>query len=146
MNCILTRKVGRTIISFLLILSIQMGYTQQTKELDSLFETLHKEGVLNGCILVAEEGKPVYQKTFGYANFETKQLLNNQTVFELASVSKQFTAMAIMQLHEKKKLNYDDELKKFFPSIPFDNIRIDNLLHHTSGIPDFLGWNENKLM
>ncbi|MES2371143.1 MAG: serine hydrolase [Bacteroidota bacterium] len=129
----------------MLILSTHMGYAQQTKALDSLFEILDKQGILNGCILVAENGKPIYQKAFGYASFSTKQLLNNQTAFELASVTKQFTAMAIMQLHEKKKLNYDDDIKKYFPLISFDNIRIDNLLHHTSGIPEFLGWDEKQV-
>lgn len=145
MTFILNRKAGRMIIGLMPILFTHMCYTQQTKAFDSLFETLDKQGILNGSILVAENGKPIYQKTFGYANFTTKQLLNNQTVFELASVSKQFTAMAIMQLHEKKKLNYDDDIKKYFPLIPFDGISIDNLLHHTSGIPDFLGWDEKMV-
>jgi len=145
MNFILNRKFSRMIISLLLILSMRMGYAQQAKLLDSLFETLDKQGILNGCILVAEDGKPIYKKAFGYANFTTKQLLNNQTVFELASVSKQFTAMAIMQLHEKKKLNYDDDIKKYFPLIPYDSITVDNLLHHTSGIPEFLQWDEKQV-
>lgn len=145
MSFIFNHKIDKMIVGLMLSLSMHMGYAQQTKMLDSLFETLNKQGVLNGCILIAEEGKPIYQKAFGYANFATKQLLNNQTVFELASVSKQFTAMAIMQLHEKKKLKYDDDIKKYLPQIPFDGISIDNLLHHTSGIPDFLGWDEKQI-
>ena len=100
---------------------------------------------MNGCILVAENGKPVYEKAFGYANFDTRQLLHNQTMFELASVSKQFTAMAIMQLHQRGKLTYEDDLSKYFPQIPYHGITISNLLHHTSGIPEFLGWNEKQI-
>src|SRR5476651_482692 len=119
--------------------------TNVEKKLDSLFSTLAGQGYLNGCVLIAEDGKPVYEKAFGYANFDTKQPLTNQTMFELASVSKQFTAMAIMQLHAKGKLGYDDSLSKYFPQIPYHGITLNNLLHHTSGIPDFLSWGEQQI-
>lgn len=127
---------------FITALTITTTFGQSAKKLDSLFTTLSKQGTINGCVLVAEDGKPVYEKAFGYANFDTKQLLTNQTMFELASVSKQFTAMAIMQLHQQGKLAYTDVLDKFFPSIPYYGITINNLLHHTSGLPDFLTWDE----
>lgn len=125
------------------VLSTANGQTVQ--KLDSLYGTLYKQGNFNGCILVAEDGKPVYEKAFGYANFENKQLLTNQTMFELASVSKQFTAMAIMQLHQKGKLSYNDSLTKYFPELPYHGITIDHLLHHTSGILEMLGFQENQI-
>ncbi len=134
--------VWKTLIFCLLITP---AYAQHTKELDSLFGALSKDGALNGTVLIAEDGKPIYEKAFGYADFATKRMLDNQTVFELASVSKQFTAMAIMQLHEKKKLSYDDDIKKYFPLIPYEGITIDDLLRHTSGIPDFLGWGKDEI-
>jgi CubicO group peptidase (beta-lactamase class C family) len=135
----------RGVIACLLLVITNYGYTQNTKQLDSLFEGLNRQSALNGCILIAENGKPIYEKAFGYADFNLKRLLNNQSVFELASVSKQFTAMAIMQLHQQKKLNYDDNIKKYLPSIPYQNITINNLLHHTSGIPEFLQWSKNEI-
>ncbi|ULT27870.1 beta-lactamase family protein [Sphingobacterium sp. E70] len=57
-------------------------------------------------------------------------------------MSKQFTAMAVMQLEEQGKLSYEDDITKYFPHIKFKNIRIKNLLRHTSGIPEFLAWDQ----
>jgi CubicO group peptidase (beta-lactamase class C family) len=91
----------------------------------------------NGNILVAEKGKPIYQQSLGYADYATKRMLNDSSVFELASVSKQFTAMGIMILKDRKLLSYDNNIKKYFPQLPYDNITIRNLLTHTSGIPSY---------
>ncbi len=91
----------------------------------------------NGNILVAKGGNIIYQQDLGYADFNSKRLLNDSSVFELASLSKQFTAMGIMILKEKKLLSYDDNVKKFFPDFPYDNITIRNLLTHTSGLPGY---------
>ena len=145
MKLILYSEFWKIITCFLLIIKVYSGYAQDTKELDSLFETLSRQNALNGCVLIAENGKPIYEKAFGYADFKSKRVLNNQSVFELASVSKQFTSMAIMQLHEQKKLSYDDNIKKYFPLIPYQDITIDNLLHHTSGIPEFLQWGKKEI-
>lgn len=70
----------------------------KTAELDKLMIQAHESGVFNGSILVAENGKVIYRNAFGYANKETKQLLTPEFCFDLASVSKQFTAMGIMIL------------------------------------------------
>ncbi|WP_276089658.1 serine hydrolase domain-containing protein [Pedobacter sp. JY14-1] len=118
---------------------------QKTERLDSLFNAVCAESNFSGSVLVAEDGLPMYQKTMGYANFATKQPVTRQTMFELASVSKQFTAMAIMQLEEKKKLSYTDSLEKFFPGFPYRGITVQHLLTHTSGIPEFLGWGESRI-
>lgn len=91
----------------------------------------------NGNILVAKNGNIIYQQPLGYADFNTKRSLNDSSVFELASLSKQFTAMGIMILKEKKQLDYDDNVKKFFPDFPYDNITIRHLLTHTSGLPSY---------
>ena len=145
MNINLYSTFGKAIFCFLSFINISSGYAQTTNELDSLFESLNKQNAFNGCVLIAENGKVIYEKAFGYADFESKRLLNNESVFELASVSKQFTAMAIMQLNEKKKLSYGDNIKKYFPLIPYQDVTIENLLHHTSGIPEFLQFGEKEL-
>jgi len=77
-------------------------------------------------------------------------LLNDSSVFELASVSKQFTAMGIMILKEKGSLSYEDKIKKYFPQLPYDNITVRNLLTHTSGIPSYeeqfeKNWDRKKI-
>ena len=98
----------------------------------------------NGNVLVAKAGKVIYQKAFGYRNYDTKQPLDTNSVFELASVSKQFTAMGILMLMEKGKLSLTDTLRKFFPQLPYKGVTIQNLLTHTSGLPDYMSAMENK--
>lgn len=140
------RNFSRIIFCFLVFLLIKpAAFAQNLRDLDSLYQSLAKTGSFNGCVLIAEDGKPIYEKAFGYANFEIKKPLNNQTIFELASVSKQFTSMAIMQLHQKNKVNYDDDITKYFPTLNYKGITIDNLLHHTSGVPEFLGWTDKEI-
>ena len=91
----------------------------------------------NGNILVAEKGSVIYQQALGYADYNSKRMLNDNSVFELASLSKQFTAMGIMILKEKKQLSYEDNVNKFLPDFPYDNITIRELLTHTSGLPEY---------
>lgn len=104
----------------------------------------------SGVVLVASNGKPIYHKAFGYRNFESKVPLDTTDIFELASVSKQFTAMVIMMLKEDGKLNYDDPLEKYLPELPYPNITIRHLLTHTSGLPDYQAimdqhWDKSKV-
>lgn len=91
----------------------------------------------NGNVLVARGGKLLYQKSFGFSNYEKKTLLNANSVFELASVSKQFTAMGILILREQGKLKLTDSLRQYFPELPYQNISIQQILSHTSGLPDY---------
>jgi CubicO group peptidase (beta-lactamase class C family) len=115
------------------------------KELSELFDTLFVKNQFNGCVLVAERGRMLLNRAYGVADLNTKRKLDTASVFELASVSKGFTAMAIMQLKERGKLSYDDSLRRFFPASIFSGILIRNLLTHTSGLPDFLRWNEHDI-
>jgi CubicO group peptidase (beta-lactamase class C family) len=104
------------------------------EKMDSLFATVPD---FSGVALVAEKGKPIYHKAFGYLNFETKVPMDTTSLFELASVSKQFTAMVIMILKEEGKLDYDDLVERYLPGLPYKNITIRQLLTHTSGLPDY---------
>lgn len=108
-------------------------------KIDELLTMLHNQDQLNGFILIAEKGKATFKKGYGYANEETKQGFDENTIFELASVSKQFTAMGIVILKEKGKLSYDDKITKFIPKLEdYKDISVRNLLNHTSGIPDYI--------
>jgi CubicO group peptidase (beta-lactamase class C family) len=91
----------------------------------------------SGVVLLAKGGRPIYHRAFGYQNFETKEKVDTASVFELASVSKQFTAMIIMQLKEENKLDFDDPIEKYLGQLPYSKITIRNLLNHTSGLPDY---------
>jgi len=134
----------KNIFLFLLIIS-NNAFSQQGK-LDSLFDA---QKDFSGVILIAENGKPFYQKAFGYREFENKIPLQVSDIFELASVSKQFTAMIIMMLKEKGLLNYDDSVSKYL-QIPYKGMTIRNLLTHTSGLPDYQDimdkyWDKSKV-
>jgi len=118
---------------FLLLLLVASNVFSQQEKIDSLFAT---QKDFSGVVLIAENGKPVYHKAFGYREFEPQIPLQTADIFELASVSKQFTAMIIMMLKEKGLLNYDDSVRKYL-EIPYKGITIRNLLTHTSGLPDY---------
>jgi CubicO group peptidase (beta-lactamase class C family) len=91
-------------------------------------------------LLVRKDGEIVYKNSKGLANKLTGQLINSQTGFRLASISKPFVALAIMQLYEQKKIALEDSILTFLPELPLSwkPITIHHLLTHRSGIPDFL--------
>lgn len=104
----------------------------------------------SGVLLVADSGNVVYHKAVGFRNFDTKEPIDTTSIFELASVSKQFTSMVIMILKEEGKLAYDDPLEKYIPGLPYKNITIRHLLTHTSGLPDYQAvmdqhWDKTKV-
>ncbi len=127
------RKMSLIKIRWLILLFIPLASAAQQKQLDSL---LASQKDFSGVVLVAENGKPVYQKAVGYREFANHSALHEDDIFELASVSKQFTAMIIMMLKEKGKLTYDDLVEKYL-EIPYKGISIRNLLTHSSGLPDY---------
>jgi CubicO group peptidase (beta-lactamase class C family) len=106
--------------------------------MDSLFHVLSTRKGFNGNVLIAQGGKIIYEKTFGYADLKARIPLNIESVFQLASISKQFTAMAIMILHDAGKLNFTDTVQRFFPEFPHKNITIRELLAHRSGLPEYM--------
>jgi len=114
---------------------------------DSLLNTIPD---FNGVVLIADKGKVLYHKAFGFRNIEQKISLDTADIFELASVSKQFTSMIIMMLEESGKLHYDDSLSYYIPGLPYKGITIRHLLTHTSGLPDYQSvmdehWDKTKI-
>ncbi|MFA5834282.1 MAG: serine hydrolase domain-containing protein [Bacteroidota bacterium] len=105
---------------------------------DSLFTSIAQRKGFNGNVLVGIHGNAIYKNAFGYSDLKTKEPLNIQSVFQIASVSKQFTAIAIMMLHEQGKLSYSDTVQKFLPDFPYKNITIRQLLSHRSGLPNYM--------
>ncbi|MEL6593113.1 MAG: serine hydrolase domain-containing protein, partial [Bacteroidota bacterium] len=108
--------------------------------MDSLMRVYAQYGQFNGSVLVAQKGKIVYEDAFGYANFEWDVPNTIDTRFRLASVSKQFTAMLIMQLVAEGKLALNEPISTYLPDYPkaqADKVRLHHLLTHSSGIPNF---------
>lgn len=109
------------------------------KRLDSLFAALAAQNQFSGSVLIAEQGKVLYKAGKGYSNERTKSRNNPQTIFELASCSKQFVGVGIALLHREGKINYTDDITRYLPELAnFKGVRIYDLLHHTSGLPEFL--------
>jgi CubicO group peptidase (beta-lactamase class C family) len=103
----------------------------------------------NGSLMILDNGKQIFKKNCGYADFLSKTKINDSTLFDLASISKQFTALAILLLEEKGKLQLSDSVQKFISDFPFQGISIKNLLTHTSGLPEYMGlmkkfWDKSK--
>lgn len=124
---------------FLLVLGkVTVGQTNVQK-IDSLLTSFYNSGSFHGNVLVADKGQIIYKNSFGYANETKKEKLNENSIFELASVSKQFTAMAIVILEEDGSLNLDDKISSYIPEFKsYDNISIRHLLNHTGGLPDYM--------
>ena len=129
-----------TLLFSAFLLAITGGYSQQRgyQQLDSIFNKLYESGSFSGNVLIAKNGQPIYQKSFGFADSSRQVKNSDQTRFLLASVSKQFTAAGVVLLKEAGKLNYDDKLVKYLPALPYPEITIRQLLNHTSGVPDYL--------
>ena len=108
------------------------------KPIDSIINLYKGKEVPGFAVLVSKDGKTVYSKNAGYANLEKKVKITDNTVFSLASTSKQFTAACIVLLQQQGKLNLDDNLRKYIPEFPAyaEKITINQLLNHTSGLKD----------
>jgi CubicO group peptidase (beta-lactamase class C family) len=103
--------------------------------------TLYQRGQFNGAILVAVHGNTIYREAFGKSNFQTGTDFTPETPSDIGSVTKQFTAMAIMILAQRAKLSYNGPVSKYIPefsrSAHLSQVTLRQLLNHTSGIPDY---------
>jgi CubicO group peptidase (beta-lactamase class C family) len=124
--------------------SVRNSLKAKQSYLSDYYKGLNRSGVFKGNVLVAEKGQIVYMESFGYVNDKTKKPLTLETSFQLASVTKIFTAVAILQLHEKGLLNLDDKVKDFIPELPYDNITIRHLLSHRSGLPRYEAFDQKQ--
>lgn len=112
---------------------------QITAEFDRMLSEQFKAGEPGCAALVAVKGQIIYKKAFGMADIELEVPMQPDMVFRIGSITKQFTAVAILQLMEQGKLKLDDEITKFIPDYPTNGhvITIEHLLTHTSGIKSY---------
>lgn len=132
-------------ILFLLISVLIIGgcgtsaMTAAQKDMANQIDQLLTKRNFSGSILVVNNGRIILDKGYGLANLEDKTANEPDTVFRLGSITKQFTAAAILLLEERGALTVDDPLSRYIPDYPNgDKITIHNLLTHTSGIPEYL--------
>lgn len=114
---------------------------QMARELDAFISKLADADVFSGAALLAKDGKVIYKKAFGMANKDFNAPNRIDTKFNLGSMNKMFTSVAIAQLVERGKLSFDDPLAKFLPEFPSkeaaEKIRIKHLLCHTAGLGSY---------
>ena len=142
----LTNALTHALI-LVLVLSSQLAIAQQkdlrqiTDSFDKMLSEQFKPHEPGASALVARNGQVIYKKAFGMANLELDLPMQVDNVFWVASIGKQFTAVAILQLMEQGKLNLQDEITKFIPDYPTqgNKISIEHLLTHSSGIHNFSG-------
>lgn len=108
---------------------------QKRAQVDKVFSNLKKKTTFNGTVLFAEKGRIILEKSYGVANLRTRKgEINVEDVFQLSSVSKMFTAEAIMILYNRGLLDYDTDIKEYIPEFPYDGITTRMLLTHRSGL------------
>jgi CubicO group peptidase (beta-lactamase class C family) len=123
-------------ILVLLFLPVALIAQSNTSLFDSFMKAQNVLYSFNGNVLVSKNGKVIYKKSFGYADYNTKKELDDNSIFDCGSIAKEFTAMGILLLKDKGKISYSDTLRKFFPELPYRNVTVQQLLTHTSGIPN----------
>ena len=141
----------KNLLIFILLVHISLIYAQAEtgeivssndtcKNIDLYLSKLSMEKNFSGGLLIVKDGKKIFSKGYGWANKEMKIPFSSNTIASMGSITKAFTASAIMKLVEAGKVSVDDKLKKYFPDVPADKseITIHQLLTHSSGFSEFL--------
>lgn len=140
------KRIGILAIGLLIITSLNQCKVTQEKDLnlqlDSYFKQVYNQPNDNKpgfSVIITREDSIFYKANFGYADLAEKTQISEYTVFDIASLSKQFTGVAIALLEEKGEINIDDKIIKYLPDLPeaMSDITIYQLVHHTSGIRDW---------
>jgi CubicO group peptidase (beta-lactamase class C family) len=124
----------------ILVLFLQHSCFAQNEaaSIDTLLNAYNRLSQFNGSALVAKNGTILLNKGYGYRNAETGVKNDPNSIFQLGSVTKQFTSAVILKLQSQNKLSVSDKLSKYFPDYPKgDSITIKELLTHTSGIYNY---------
>jgi CubicO group peptidase (beta-lactamase class C family) len=132
-------------ISITLLVAVAV-MAQDVSRMDEVVKTFVSKKEFMGAVLVARGSEVLLSKGYGSANLEWNIPNSPSTKFRIASLTKQFTAAAILLLEERGKLKTDDLVKKLIPDVPaaWDNITIFHLLTHTSGIPNYTSFSDYR--
>lgn len=135
----------RHIIFFALFLcTFNFSYSQNWEQkLDSVLNIIAEDKAFHGQVLIAEKGKIVFHKSYGKIP-DTEETISLNTPLAVKSITKAFTAAAVLKLEQEGKINLNDKLKNYFPNWPYEQITIKQLLSMTSGLPSFIEKAVNK--
>lgn len=125
--------------------------SRQAQLLDSLLRKRTDEGRFNGVVLLAHRGEILHAGAYGVSNFKKQDTLSLDSRFQLASVSKMFTAVGALKLVEQGSLDLDCSVKNYLPELPYPDLNLRHLLQHRSGLPRYMGlahgaWDRQKVM
>jgi CubicO group peptidase (beta-lactamase class C family) len=124
-----------------LLYPVFTGITQEvpsTQEYKRILDKYFDSDAPGGAVLVVQKGKTLYKDAKGLADMELNLAIQPDMIFRIGSISKQFTAMSILKLHEEGKLNVQDKIQKYLPQLSWtETITIEQLVHHTSGVPSY---------
>ncbi|MBK9672000.1 MAG: beta-lactamase family protein [Bacteroidetes bacterium] len=119
------------------VLPFQLLFAQNVDSIGYILDSTYASAPFFGTILISKNNQVIFEKSYGYADAVSKKTLTKENSFQIASISKQFTAYGIMILKSKGLLQYDSMVCKYLPTFPYKNITIRHLLNHTSGLPNF---------
>ena len=139
------KQLMKQLVFLVIILWVASGFwacspsSDVTSKVDALFASFNKTDSPGCVVVVVQNGNVVYKKGFGMANLDYDIPITSTSVFDIASVSKQFTGMAIAMLVEERKIALTDDIRKYIPSLPDfgKKVTVRNLVDHTSGIRDW---------
>ena len=142
MNAFMNRILKSCLLIIFIVLNGNALYGQTNensidKQIDNLFSA-YNQATPGAAVAVVKDGKIIFKKGYGAANLEYDTPITPKTVFQIASVSKQFTAFSIYLLEKQGKISLEDDIRKYVPEVPDfgKTVRIKHLLAHTSGIRD----------
>lgn len=104
---------------------------------ERVFSRMYKAGEFNGVVLLAAQGEITFAEAYGIADIDEERPLKTSSIFNLASVSKQVTALCIMMLAERGVIDYDEPITNYLSELPYEEVTIRHLLQHTSGLPAY---------
>lgn len=144
MRIILNKIYSTYLVLFIGLLFVEISVSKAaapadtTQQLEALFSD-YSEADPGAVLVISRNGKEIFSKTFGYANLETRTKIDSETIFEAGSVSKQFTATAILLLVQEGEISLSDDVRKYIPELSDygEVITIRHLLTHTSGLKDW---------
>ncbi|HEY3824226.1 MAG TPA: serine hydrolase domain-containing protein [Bryobacteraceae bacterium] len=133
---------GIRVLSPFVVFALAASGADLAPQIDHLLQARSDAGEFNGTVLVARGNRVVYERGFGFANLEWRIPNDTRTRFELGSITKQFTALLVLQFVNEGKIRLDGRISDYLPWYRHDTggrVTIHHLLSHTSGIPEFIG-------
>ena len=120
--------------------STASGVGDDDPDIDALFANWDEPGSPGCAVAISRDGETVYSRGYGYANLDLNVAVTPSTVFDIASVTKQFVASSVSMLVQEGKLAFDDDVRKYLPELPVyeQPITLRHMLYHTSGLRDYL--------